>query len=174
MDFVNKFTGGDANKDNQKPVEEKKEGGFMGGLTDKFNSAAGGGKESEKNEDYLDKGMYLSYLYFYPRADASISSHLWSWQQISERKTEEDNHQNIANTNKQESTSSKSVCSVKASKTTSLLSSKQRMSKSPTSFVDSTRTQQERTFQSRTRSTQRFFEVNMELYYDGFTGYDTI
>lgn len=32
-------------------------GGFLGGLTDKFNSAAGGGKESEKNEDYLDKGM---------------------------------------------------------------------------------------------------------------------
>jgi hypothetical protein len=32
-------------------------GGFLGGLTDKINSAAGGGKESEKNEDYLDKGV---------------------------------------------------------------------------------------------------------------------
>ena len=31
-------------------------GGFLGGIGDKFNSAAGGGKESEKNEDYLDKG----------------------------------------------------------------------------------------------------------------------
>lgn len=31
-------------------------GGFLGGLSDKFNSAAGGGRESEKNEDYLDKG----------------------------------------------------------------------------------------------------------------------
>jgi hypothetical protein len=31
-------------------------GGFLGGLGEKFNSAAGGGKESEKNEDYLDKG----------------------------------------------------------------------------------------------------------------------
>lgn len=34
-------------------------GGFLsnfGGLGDKLNSAAGGGKESEKNEDYLDKG----------------------------------------------------------------------------------------------------------------------
>lgn len=31
-------------------------GGFLGGLTNKFNSAAGGGPESEKNEDYLDKG----------------------------------------------------------------------------------------------------------------------
>lgn len=33
-------------------------GGFLGGIGDKINSAAGGGKESEKNEDYLDKGMY--------------------------------------------------------------------------------------------------------------------
>jgi hypothetical protein len=32
-------------------------GGFLGGIGDKFNSAAGGGKESEKNEDYLDKGV---------------------------------------------------------------------------------------------------------------------
>lgn len=30
-------------------------GGFLGGITDKFNTAAGGGKESEKNEDMLDK-----------------------------------------------------------------------------------------------------------------------
>lgn len=28
----------------------------MGGLGEKVNSAAGGGRESEKNEDYLDKG----------------------------------------------------------------------------------------------------------------------
>lgn len=32
-------------------------GGFMDGITDKLNGAAGGGRESEKNEDYLDKGM---------------------------------------------------------------------------------------------------------------------
>ncbi len=32
-------------------------GGFLGGMTDKLNSAAGGGRESEKNEDMLDKGM---------------------------------------------------------------------------------------------------------------------
>lgn len=31
-------------------------GGFLSGIGDKINSAAGGGKESEKNEDYLDKG----------------------------------------------------------------------------------------------------------------------
>ena len=32
----------------------------MGGIGDKLNSAAGGGRESEKNEDYLDKGMFSS------------------------------------------------------------------------------------------------------------------
>jgi hypothetical protein len=37
-------------------TEQKPQGGFLSGLTDKFNSAAGGGRESEKNEDYLDKG----------------------------------------------------------------------------------------------------------------------
>ncbi|KIX97438.1 uncharacterized protein Z520_06890 [Fonsecaea multimorphosa CBS 102226] len=32
-------------------------GSFLGGLGDKLNAAAGGGPESEKNEDYLDKGV---------------------------------------------------------------------------------------------------------------------
>ena len=53
--------GGD---NSNKPVEETTQtgeqtsggGGFLGGIGDKLNSAAGGGKESEKNEDYLDKG----------------------------------------------------------------------------------------------------------------------
>ena len=58
MDFVKNLTGGD--KDNgapsQQTQEKKEDGGFLGGLGDKLNSAAGGGKESEKNEDYLDKG----------------------------------------------------------------------------------------------------------------------
>jgi hypothetical protein len=69
MDFVNKFTGGD-NK-NQQSNEQSTQGssgqqqssgsgGFLGGIGDKLNSAAGGGKESEKNEDYLDKGMETS------------------------------------------------------------------------------------------------------------------
>ncbi len=34
-------------------------GGFLGGIGNKINSAAGGGPESEKNEDYLDKGRCL-------------------------------------------------------------------------------------------------------------------
>lgn len=61
QDTFSSFTGG--NKQSG-PVEgqqqQQKEGGggggFLGSLGDKFNSAAGGGKESEKNEDYLDKG----------------------------------------------------------------------------------------------------------------------
>lgn len=32
----------------------------MSSIGDKFNSAAGGGKESEKNEDMLDKGTLTS------------------------------------------------------------------------------------------------------------------
>jgi hypothetical protein len=65
MDFVNKFTGSGSNNNqqsNEQSVQgsasgEQKSGGFLGGIGDKLNSAAGGGKESEKNEDYLDKGM---------------------------------------------------------------------------------------------------------------------
>ena len=66
MDFVNKAMGGGGsggeNKDQQQG-ENKQEGGgggFLGGIGNKLNSAAGGGKESEKNEDYLDKGSYSS------------------------------------------------------------------------------------------------------------------
>ncbi|KAK5943459.1 hypothetical protein PMZ80_004466 [Knufia obscura] len=32
-------------------------GGFFGGIGNKMNEAAGGGQASEKNEDYLDKGI---------------------------------------------------------------------------------------------------------------------
>jgi hypothetical protein len=32
-------------------------GNFFSGIGDKLNAAGGGGKESEKNEDYLDKGV---------------------------------------------------------------------------------------------------------------------
>lgn len=82
MDFVNKFAGGLGNQQqsgnqgqnqgqgnsvNEQVVHEGRSnngesqqssgGGFLGGIGDKLNSAAGGGRESEKNEDYLDKGM---------------------------------------------------------------------------------------------------------------------
>ncbi|KAF2015690.1 hypothetical protein BU24DRAFT_421996 [Aaosphaeria arxii CBS 175.79] len=61
MDFVNKFTGGNNENQNQasssNPEQKQEGGGFLGGLGDKLNSAAGGGRESEKNEDLLDKGV---------------------------------------------------------------------------------------------------------------------
>lgn len=72
MDFVKKFTEGNNNGQNQQggqqqegrvgEGEQKKEGGgFLDGLGEKFNSAAGGGRESEKNEDALDKGSFFPF-----------------------------------------------------------------------------------------------------------------
>ena len=46
--------GGSSNEGQQ---QSSSGGGFLGGLTNKLNGAAGGGVESEKNEDYLDKGI---------------------------------------------------------------------------------------------------------------------
>ncbi|KAI4189787.1 MAG: hypothetical protein L6R41_001212 [Letrouitia leprolyta] len=46
--------GGSENKPEGQASEQGSSGG---GLMDKFNSMAGGGKESEKKEDYLDKGI---------------------------------------------------------------------------------------------------------------------
>jgi hypothetical protein len=67
MDFINKVTGSgntQGNSVNEQVVQGQNSeqqssgsGGFLGGIGDKLNSAAGGGRESEKNEDYLDKGM---------------------------------------------------------------------------------------------------------------------
>ena len=37
-------------------------GGFFGSIGDKLNSAAGGGKDSEKNEDMLDKSTFTPIL----------------------------------------------------------------------------------------------------------------
>ncbi|KAL2438752.1 hypothetical protein ABEF95_013648 [Exophiala dermatitidis] len=62
---LNSFTGGNQEQKQQVPGEQGQQGqqgsssggSFLGGLGDKLNSAAGGGKESEKNEDYLDKGV---------------------------------------------------------------------------------------------------------------------
>ncbi|KAI1110603.1 hypothetical protein F5Y14DRAFT_358997 [Nemania sp. NC0429] len=60
MDFVNKLVGGESKNEDrpeqtqtQEQQEEKSGGGFM----DKLNSLGGGGQESEKNEDVLDKGV---------------------------------------------------------------------------------------------------------------------
>ena len=66
MDYLKNMTGGDNQNEQQGSTQGRTEntsstnqesssssGGFLGGLGDKFNSAAGGGKESEKNEDML-------------------------------------------------------------------------------------------------------------------------
>lgn len=48
--------------------QETSGGGFLSGIGNKLNSAAGGGKESEKNEDYLDKGMFLHFAHLYTQS----------------------------------------------------------------------------------------------------------
>ncbi|TDZ15464.1 hypothetical protein C8034_v005617 [Colletotrichum sidae] len=55
MDFVNKLTGNnnDASASQANQPEKKESGGFM----DKINGMAGGGRESEKQEDGLDKAV---------------------------------------------------------------------------------------------------------------------
>lgn len=71
MDFIKNTVGGgegqgenNTNQQGQSGDQQQQQqssggsggGGFLGGMGDKLNSMAGGGKESEKNEDYLDKG----------------------------------------------------------------------------------------------------------------------
>ncbi|KAK4172437.1 hypothetical protein QBC36DRAFT_247533 [Triangularia setosa] len=78
MDFLNKVTGGSSNKDNTandptaNPTDQSSSSG--GGLMDKFNSMAGGGKESEKNEDALDKGVDLFQQHVLGQGDQSNES----------------------------------------------------------------------------------------------------
>jgi len=59
---MNSFTGGgEENTGNaqQQTQTSSGSGGFLGGIGDKLNSAVGGGRASEKNEDMLDKGVDL-------------------------------------------------------------------------------------------------------------------
>ena len=70
MEFVKNFTSGDNNQEQGQGQNKQRQqeqvsnqqggGGFLGGLGDKLNSAAGGGRESEKDEDVLDKGNSIS------------------------------------------------------------------------------------------------------------------
>ncbi|KLJ12804.1 hypothetical protein EMPG_12168 [Blastomyces silverae] len=60
MDFINKLASSqDKQKEQSSSTDHKKEGsgGFLSGIGNKLNHAAGGGRESEKNEDMLDKGI---------------------------------------------------------------------------------------------------------------------
>ncbi|KAL6715360.1 hypothetical protein ACLMJK_007626 [Lecanora helva] len=83
MDFVKNAMGGGnnnnegGNNNEQKPNEGNNSGGgggFLGGIGDKLNSAAGGGKESEKNEDMLDKGIDAVQQYGFGQGDQSNES----------------------------------------------------------------------------------------------------
>ena len=58
MDFLKKATGGSSEGG------QNEQGGSGGGFMDKLNSKAGGGKESEKDEDMLDKGKCLRSIPF--------------------------------------------------------------------------------------------------------------
>jgi hypothetical protein len=57
-DTVSSFTGSSDTKQDQPAdrTQNQHPGGMFGGVGDKLNSLAGGGRESEKKEDYLDKG----------------------------------------------------------------------------------------------------------------------
>jgi len=67
MDYLNKFTGGHNNTEDQQasnPQQTASEnsaqsggGGFLSKISNKLNSGLGGGPESEKDEDLLDKGI---------------------------------------------------------------------------------------------------------------------
>lgn len=114
MDQLKGFMGGGGDKDNIESKEQGSGGGFLGGIGDKLNSAAGGGKESEKNEDYLDKGKFSYYqrlLQGSTNADLPV----------------------------QASMQSSSTALARVTRATSRLWSRQRMSRSRISFVGSTR-----------------------------------
>ena len=89
----------------------KSSGGVLSGISDKLNSAAGGGRASEKNEDMLDKGMYCTSCF--PVKLRETTSLL------------------TISRSKQESTSSKKKSSARVLKTTSPPSNKPRTSRFP-------------------------------------------
>jgi hypothetical protein len=62
MDFVNKIVSGSKGEDQISQAEGQQKG-KSGGFMDKLNSMAGGGKESEKSEDALDKGLSTNPLH---------------------------------------------------------------------------------------------------------------
>ncbi|KAL1956154.1 hypothetical protein VTO42DRAFT_7589 [Malbranchea cinnamomea] len=61
MDYLNKLSGAGSSAGQQDSKAQEQEqgggGGMFSGLGNKLHAAAGGGPESEKNEDPLDKGV---------------------------------------------------------------------------------------------------------------------
>lgn len=73
MDFVKNLTGSsesnqtsNTNTTAQETSTQSNNGGFLSGISNKLNAAAGGGPESEKNEDGLDKGESLPFASLHP------------------------------------------------------------------------------------------------------------
>ena len=66
MDYVKSaMGGGDAQGENPNQQEQQNPGGvggLLGGVGDKLNSMAGGGKASEKDEGVLDKGEFQLHI----------------------------------------------------------------------------------------------------------------
>lgn len=63
MDFVNKLTNSEKNTpvhtmDTSNPQSSTSNSGSSGGVMDKLHGMVGGGTQSEKNEDALDKGAH--------------------------------------------------------------------------------------------------------------------
>ncbi|KAI9665111.1 MAG: hypothetical protein M1821_006559 [Bathelium mastoideum] len=59
MDSLKNLVGGGNAEESSSSEQKQGSGGFLSGIGDKINTAAGGGRESEKNEDMLDKGIDL-------------------------------------------------------------------------------------------------------------------
>ncbi|KAK0654567.1 hypothetical protein QBC41DRAFT_57526 [Cercophora samala] len=83
MDFLNKVTGGGSsnqpadhanNPTTNEPKPADESSSSSGGLMGKLNSLAGGGKESEKKEDPLDKGVDLFQQHVLGQGDQSNES----------------------------------------------------------------------------------------------------
>ncbi|RYO77348.1 hypothetical protein DL766_007944 [Monosporascus sp. MC13-8B] len=74
MDFVNKITGGSNSQDKTQQQGQSGQQQEGGGFMDKLNSMAGGGKQSEKNEDALDKGVDFVQQYVFGQGDQSNES----------------------------------------------------------------------------------------------------
>ncbi|KAH6856333.1 hypothetical protein B0I37DRAFT_73806 [Chaetomium sp. MPI-CAGE-AT-0009] len=75
MDFINKFANQASGNQGDKPQgEQQQQSSSGGGLLDKLHGMAGGGPESEKKEDALDKGIDMVQEKLFKAGDQSNES----------------------------------------------------------------------------------------------------
>ncbi|RYP46905.1 hypothetical protein DL768_006939 [Monosporascus sp. mg162] len=74
MDFINKVTGGSNTQDKTQQQSQSGQQQDGGGIMGKLNTMAGGGKQSEKNEDALDKGVDFVQQHVLGQGDQSNES----------------------------------------------------------------------------------------------------